>query len=152
MRVHQHPHVGRDILNVRLLKKADARPDIKGNVPPYKFHLHFHRMIMSAIQDSHFRKRNAAAGKLRDSLGDKIRLFQYILRGNNDRPHSFAADSLQVLGKLVFVIVDAQVRQMQDFRRTAIVGFQFEYFAVGIALREMDDVFEVGAAKRINTL
>ena len=41
---------------------------------------------------------------------------------------------------------------MQYFRRTAIVGFQFENFAVRITIRKVDYIAEIRATKGVNAL
>ncbi len=107
---------------------------------------------MSAIQDQPFQKTERRRRKTRVLCATKSACFNTFCAETMTGRIPLPRTSLQGLGKLVFIIVDAQVRQMQDFRCTAIVGFQLKYFAVGIALREMDDVLEICTAERINAL
>ncbi len=65
---------------MRLLKKTDAGTDIKGNIAPDKFHLHFHGMIMRAVKNGYFFQRITATNQFRNPLRHKIRLFHNVLR------------------------------------------------------------------------
>ena len=59
---------------------------------------------------------------------------------------------LQGLRKLAQVGGDGGVGQGEDFRRAAVVGLDLEDLGAGVALREFQDVGEVGSAPRIDAL
>ncbi|OPY80257.1 MAG: hypothetical protein A4E70_01866 [Syntrophus sp. PtaU1.Bin005] len=135
-----------------LLEEADAGADFVGDSPAGQLHLNIHGMEMGPVKDGHFRKGNAVPMKLEDPLGDEVGLLQGIPGGDDHRPHPGFADGPQGFGKLIFVVDDAEVRQVQNFRSAAIIGLQLENPAVRILFREGHDIGVIGSPEGVDAL
>ncbi len=147
MPVGDHTHIGGDIFNMGLFEKSYPGANLKRNVPADKLHLNFHRMIMGPVEDSDIAGRHTRSHKLIDSLADEFRLPHDIFRRHQHRTGSRGPDRPERFWKLVFVVFDGQVCQIQNFRRAAVIGFEFENFAIRIAFRKIDNVAEIGPAE-----
>ena len=90
--------------------------------------------------------------QLQDALRDKGRFLIHIVDRNHHRPRSLGPAGHERLVKLVGVLVDAGIREVEDLRGGAIVHLQSENLRPGIPLREFEDVIVVSAPPPIDRL
>ena len=84
--------------------------------------------------------------------GDEARLGVLVLRANQQRAEFAVALREQGLGVFLGGVRDDLVGDVEDALQRAVVLFELDHARAGEELRKVQDVAEVGAAKRIDRL
>ena len=150
--VDHHPQEGDHVLDVGLLEEAEAAPDLEGYVPPGQLHLQFHAVVMGAVEDGYLAQGYTFVSQLQDPLGHEFRLLDHVPQGGDDRHDPARLDGLQVLLELPGIVGDGMVGEIEDLRGAPVVRLEPVDPGLGIALRELEDILEIGAPEGVDAL
>ena len=142
-----------DILDVGLLEKPESTGDRKGNAALGEFQLHFHRVVVCAVEHGHLLERDALVEEFHHTLGDEGGLLGIGREGDKGWFDGvWLADGGKGFWKLAFVSADGGVGDFEDLGDASIVRFDFKNAGARVVFGKLEDVFEIRAPPGVDAL
>ena len=151
-RVADEAQVGQHVLDVGGLEEAHAGADHEGDAAPGQLELDLHRVVVGPVEDGDLGERHPLVAQLQHPLRREGGLLEEVAAGHQRRQRPVGPHAGQLLLELLQVAGDGGVGQREDLRRGAVVDGQREAARRRVALLELEDVGEVGAAEAVDAL
>ena len=150
--VEGHPEQGTDVLDVGRLDKANPPELAKRHIARRQLELDHVGVPRGTAEDGDLGERNPLLAKRQDALAEVLGLGGVVEGADEDR-FLLAGDlGEESLREPLLGPAQHRVAEVEDGLGAAVVLFEHRRRAIGEELGKVDDVAEVGAAKRVDAL
>src|SRR3954470_3234439 len=102
---------------------------------------------MGAVKHRDVAQFHVFVAQLENTLGDELRLLAAVIQSHEGWTNRFRLTRRRkMFSELLHVRGDGRVRDLENFRNTAVIHFNLEYLRFRVALRELENVLKIGPA------